>query len=109
MRFKRILKYFFYLTGTLLLIPVLVITGIVISYRATVSVKPSLNVPFQPGEAGKSVDPFIGTGGFPPYVSGATMPGATHALWDGKAEPGYPVLSSGVPRQEGYRAHSWQA
>lgn len=36
-----------------------------------------LNVSAKPGEMGQYVDPFIGTGGFPPYTSADDIPGAT--------------------------------
>ncbi len=75
---KRILKYFLYLFLFLFSLIVIAITGTVIRYQITVGASPALlNSPFQPGELGQWVDPFIGTGGFPPYVSGAVMPGAT--------------------------------
>jgi len=49
-----------------------------IRYQLTVSQTPGqMKVAFQPGELGKWVNPFIGTGGFPPYTSGYDMPGVT--------------------------------
>ncbi len=92
-----ILKYFVYLTGSLLLILALAITGTVIRYRTTVSVKPGLAVPFQPGDAGKFVDPFTGTGGFPPYVSGATMPGVTMPFGMVRLSPDTRFFLGGFP------------
>ena len=49
-----------------------------IQYRITVNATPgSLNTSAKPGLLGRWVDPFIGTGGFPPYTSGDDIPGAT--------------------------------
>jgi predicted alpha-1,2-mannosidase len=93
-----ILRYFFYLTGSLLLILALVITGIIISYRNTVSAKPGLaDIAFQPGELGRYADPFVGTGGFPPYVSGATTPGATLPFGMVRLSPDTQFFLEGFP------------
>lgn len=77
-RIKSILKYLFYAVVSILLVGCLVILGIYVRYQKTVGVKPGqLVVSAKPGEHGKLVDPFIGTGGFPSYTSGDDIPGVT--------------------------------
>ena len=67
-----------YLIFAIIFVVFLVIAGVIVRYQITVGAKPGLtDIEIQPGELGKWVDPFIGTGGFPTYVSGATIPGAT--------------------------------
>lgn len=75
---KSILKYFIYLVFVIVFLFLAVVTGVFLRYQVTVGAKPGLtDIEIQPGEIGQLVDPFIGTGGFPTYVSGATIPGAT--------------------------------
>ena len=75
---KRILKYFLLLFTTLLLVVAAGILAVYLSYQLTVSKTPGqLQVSFQPGELGKWVNSFIGTGGFPSYTSGDDIPGVT--------------------------------
>ena len=77
-RIKKILKYLLYGILSLLLIFFLIVFGFYIKYQRTVNVKQGkMQVPFKPGELGKWVDPFIGTGGFPIYTSADDIPGAT--------------------------------
>ncbi|MCF6332879.1 MAG: hypothetical protein L3J11_06305 [Draconibacterium sp.] len=76
--FKKIIKYLFYGILSLLFISFLIISALVIRYKNTVNVTSGqMQVPFQPGELGQWVDPFIGTGGFPVYTSADDIPGAT--------------------------------
>ncbi|MEI6140508.1 MAG: GH92 family glycosyl hydrolase [Mariniphaga sp.] len=75
---KKIFKYLIFLFISLFLLISLLTVGIYIRYQITVSAKPNqMPVPFKPGEFGKWVDPFIGTGGFPTYTSADDIPGVT--------------------------------
>jgi predicted alpha-1,2-mannosidase len=75
---KRILKYFSILVFVFLVIVASVILGITISYQRAVGVQHGqMSVSAKPGELGRLVDPFIGTGGFPSYTAGDDIPGAT--------------------------------
>lgn len=72
------LKYLFYTILSVLVITAMVILGIYISYQRTVNIKQGqMTVPFKPGELGRWVNPFIGTGGFPTYTSADDIPGVT--------------------------------
>ncbi len=75
----KILKYLAYLLLSLLTIFILVILAIYFNYQRTVNVKQGqmLVAPVSPGELGKWVNPFIGTGGFPTYTSADDIPGVT--------------------------------
>ena len=74
----RILKYLFFTFLALLVLALTVIFGIYLQYQLTVSKTPgAIQVAIQPGELGKWVNPFIGTGGFPSYTSGDDIPGVT--------------------------------
>lgn len=76
--FKRILKYLLYTVLSVLLAFALIILGIYIRYQITVSAKPGqLVVSSKPGDLGRNVNSFIGTGGFPTYTSADDVPGAT--------------------------------
>ncbi len=75
---KKILKYIFWLFAILLLVVSTGIFVVYIRYQSTVRTKTGkLEVPFKPGELGKWVNPFIGTGGYPSYTSGDDIPGVT--------------------------------
>lgn len=75
---KKILKYFLWLFAILLLVVCTGIFAVYLRYQVTVSKTPGqLQVAFQPGEMGKWVNPFIGTGGFPSYTSSDDIPGVT--------------------------------
>ncbi|MFA5329730.1 MAG: hypothetical protein WC384_18185, partial [Prolixibacteraceae bacterium] len=75
---KRILKYLLLTILSVLLAISLIILGISIRYQITVSAKPGqLVVAEKPGELGRNVNPFIGTGGFPTYTAADDIPGAT--------------------------------
>ena len=75
---KKVLKYLLFGILSLLLIIVLVILGLWFGYQRTVSVKQGqMEVSANPGEFGRWVNPFIGTGGFPTYTSADDIPGVT--------------------------------
>lgn len=75
---RRIFKYLGYLFLLLVLCLLLFVAFFYFRYQKTIGVKPGqLPVPVQPSEWGKWVNPFIGTGGFPTYVAGDDIPGAT--------------------------------
>jgi len=75
---RKILKYLLYTILAVLIIFALIIFGIAITYQQAAGVKTGqMAVSVKPGELGKLVDPFIGTGGFPSYTSGDDIPGAT--------------------------------
>ncbi|NOR74554.1 MAG: hypothetical protein GQ525_05295 [Draconibacterium sp.] len=75
---KKILKFFLYSILSLLLIFFIILSGFYIKYQRTVNAEQGqMQVPFQPGEFGRWVNPFIGTGGFPIYTSADDIPGAT--------------------------------
>ena len=75
---KKVLKYLLFGILSLLLIISLVIFGIWFGYQQTVSVKQGeMEVSAKPGEYGRWVNPFIGTGGFPTYTSAKDIPGVT--------------------------------
>ena len=76
--FKKIIKYLLFGILSLLIISFLVVFGLFVKYQRTVNVEQGeMQVPFQPGELGQWVNPFIGTGGFPVYTSADDIPGAT--------------------------------
>ena len=73
---KRILKLIFYFLGIPLLIGMLALAGVGIYYYTIVKAEPGqLSVTAQPGELGRWVDPFIGTGGYP-WMCAHNFPGA---------------------------------
>jgi len=75
---KRILRYLIYAILSLFLIFALAIGSLFLSYQFTVHSNPNqLKVTVKPGEMGKWVNPFIGTGGFPTYTSADDIPGVT--------------------------------
>jgi predicted alpha-1,2-mannosidase len=75
---KKLLKYFLSVISALLVISLLVISVLFIRYKIIAGKEPGLlKVATMPGDLGKFVDPFIGTGGFPPYTSADDIPGAT--------------------------------
>jgi len=75
---KKVLKYLIFVILSLLLIIALVILGIWVGYQQTVSIKQGqMEVSAKPGEFGRWVNPFIGTGGFPSYTSADDIPGVT--------------------------------
>lgn len=74
----RFLNYFFFFLISLFLLALAVTGAVYLRYQLTVSQIPGqLKVLFQPGNLGKWVNPFIGTGGFPSYTGGDNIPGAT--------------------------------
>ncbi len=76
--FKKLLSYLLYVVLSLLLIFSIVILNYTIRYKSTVAVKQNLlSVSARPGEVGRWVNPFIGTGGFPTYTSADDIPGVT--------------------------------
>jgi len=75
---KVVLKYLAWSVSALILIFLLTIFAIYLRYQVTVRTETGkLEVPVKPGELGKWVNPFIGTGGFPSYTSGDDIPGPT--------------------------------
>ena len=75
---KRILKYVILSFVTLLILALSIIGTVYFRYQSTVRLETGqLEVAVKPGEIGKWVNPFIGTGGFPAYTSGDNIPGAT--------------------------------
>jgi len=75
---KKVLKYLLLGILSLLVIIALVIFGFWFSYQRTVGVKQGqMVVSAKPGEFGRWVNPFIGTGGFPTYTSADDIPGVT--------------------------------
>jgi predicted alpha-1,2-mannosidase len=75
---KLVLKLRTYLILSLFLIIAMVIGSLFLSYQLTVHSNPNqLNVSVNPGEMGKWVNPFLGTGGFPSYTSADDIPGVT--------------------------------
>lgn len=75
-KLKRLLKYLFILTLTLVLLIVAALIAATAKYRSVVRAKPGgLDVAAKPGEFGKWVDPFIGTGGVP-WVCAYNSPAA---------------------------------
>ena len=75
---KNILKYFLSGIAGLLIIILTVIVGLIIRYQITTGRETGgSDVSVKPGEMGQWVDPFIGTGGFPPYTSADDIPGVT--------------------------------
>jgi predicted alpha-1,2-mannosidase len=74
---RKFLKYLLSVISALLVISLVVISILFIRYKITVGKEPGhLKVTTRPGDLGKFVDPFIGTGGFPPYTSADDIPGA---------------------------------
>jgi predicted alpha-1,2-mannosidase len=70
----RLIRYLLWVLAAV----VLNIFAVYACYQWRVSQRPGqMNATLCPGELGKWVNPFIGTGGFPPYTSGYDMPGAT--------------------------------
>jgi predicted alpha-1,2-mannosidase len=75
---KRYLNYLLFGILFILTISAIVILFKTIQYRITVNATPGgLITNASPGLTGRWVDPFIGTGGFPAYTSGADIPGVT--------------------------------
>lgn len=67
---KKTLKYFLAGITALLIIIILVILAFSIRYKINTGKETGvLVVTAKPGETGRWVNPFIGTGGFPPYTS----------------------------------------
>jgi predicted alpha-1,2-mannosidase len=78
-RLKKVFKFLIYILISFLLMCAIVIFISYISYQQTVTAKQGqmLISPVGPGELGKWVNPFIGTGGFPTYTSADDIPGVT--------------------------------
>ncbi len=75
---KTLLRYLIYGILSLFLILSMVIGGLFLIYELTVHENQNRsNFAVKPGELGKWVNPFIGTGGFPAYTSGDDIPGVT--------------------------------
>mgnify|MGYP002639121394 CR=1 FL=1 len=74
---KRIIKFVLSSIGVLLFLVVLVITGFWLKYNNVVDAVPQISLNKHPGNYGKFVNTFIGTGGFPSWVCGFNFPGAT--------------------------------
>ena len=75
---KKVLKFLLITILSILLVISLVIFGICFRYQRTVGVKQGqMEVSAKPGEFGRWVNPFIGTGGFPTYTSADDIPGVT--------------------------------
>jgi predicted alpha-1,2-mannosidase len=75
---RKTLKYFLAALTALLTIFFLVILVFFVRYKITTGRETGgLVVTTKPGEFGQWVDPFIGTGGFPPYTSADDIPGVT--------------------------------
>lgn len=75
---KQILKFLLFTFLSILFLAGTIISAIYIRYQMTVRSKSGqLKVNFVPGDLGKWVNPFIGTGGFPSYTSGDDIPGVT--------------------------------
>jgi len=75
---RKILKYLALAVSSVILIALLIIFAIYIRYQSTVRTETGkLEMPLKPGDLGKWVNPFIGTGGFPSYTSGDNIPGPT--------------------------------
>jgi putative alpha-1,2-mannosidase len=75
---KRILKYVILSFVTLFILALSIIGAVYLRYQATVRTETGkLDVAVRPGNFGKWVNPFIGTGGFPSYTSGDVIPGVT--------------------------------
>ncbi|HSH19375.1 MAG TPA: GH92 family glycosyl hydrolase, partial [Draconibacterium sp.] len=75
-RIITVLKYFLFAFLSLLTLAFTIIFAIYIRYQLTVSAETGkLEVHVKPGELGKWVNPFIGTGGFPSYTGGDDIPG----------------------------------
>jgi len=73
---KKFLKWLLIISGSLLLLLILTISILWIKYYLVVSVAPGqLEVPVTPGQLGRWVNPFIGTGGIP-WVCANNFPGA---------------------------------
>jgi len=75
---RRILKIVFFGMLVLILIAVFSVLAFTIRYQFTVRAKPQqLDFLIFKTDLVKWVDPFTGTGGFPPYTSGDDIPGVT--------------------------------
>ena len=75
---KKILKYVAYTILALISVFALVVFYFYYGYQQTVAVNQGqMVVSAKPGEFGKWVNPFIGTGGFPTYTSADDIPGVT--------------------------------
>lgn len=73
---KRILKYLLYFVGSIFVVILLAAGGLILKYRMAIrEITGVLQAPYQPGERGKYVNTFIGTGGYP-WVCGHNFPGA---------------------------------
>lgn len=75
---KRILKYFIVFIVVFVTGSVLIFSIWYVRYQKTVGRVPGkIKTGLTAGEFGQWVNPFIGTGGFPVYVAGDDIPGAT--------------------------------
>jgi putative alpha-1,2-mannosidase len=75
---KKFFKYLLSGISALLVISLVVISVFFIRYKINVGKETGLlKVIAKPGKTGQWVDPFIGTGGFPPYTSADDVPGVT--------------------------------
>ncbi|MDZ7605592.1 MAG: hypothetical protein U5K79_08380 [Cyclobacteriaceae bacterium] len=74
----RILKYVLFVFVLLTALATIIIISVYLRYQLTVRTETGkLEILVKPGELGKWVNPFVGTGGFPAYTSGDNIPGAT--------------------------------
>ena len=78
LKLKKIRKTFLYVLLTLVCITLFTISLAVVKYKSIVASVPyNTSSQAKPGDLGKFVNTFIGTGGFPYWVSGFNFPGAT--------------------------------
>lgn len=79
-RWKRLLKFALWSALSVIVLVAAVIGGLFWKHRSIVGVKPGqLQTSVKPGELGRWVNPFVGTGGFP-WVCGNNFPGAMMPL-----------------------------
>ena len=88
---KRLLKFALWSALSLIVLVSAVIGGLFWKHRSIVGVRPGeLQTSVKPGELGRWVNPFVGTGGFP-WVCGNNFPGAMVPL--GKVRLGPETVS----------------
>jgi predicted alpha-1,2-mannosidase len=97
---KKSLKYLALAITFVLSVSGIAITSIYLQYRKTVHAIPCrLDISPAPGLRGCWVDPFIGTGGFPPYTSGDDIPGVTMPFGMVRLSPDTKFFLGSYPRQ----------
>lgn len=75
-----LLKWILALTAAVLVLAGIFVGGWLLKYRSIVGAGPgTLQTPVAPGELGRWMDPFVGTGGFP-WMCGNNFPGAMAPL-----------------------------